>query len=186
MLPVLVHIHLLQRLIHPLADHGTGYAQVFRAEGHILLHHIGNNLVIRVLENHAHLPADGDDSVLLGSVHAAHIHFAPAGKQNGIEMLGQSGFSAAVAAQNGHKRAFFNGNIQVLKYGNAGRVVHARILICQMFCLYSCIHTHFSRQGVHLPVAPQGSTRPEAVTGRPNSPTAVLPPWSFPNTTLEA
>ena len=46
--------------------------------------------------------------VLIGGVHSAHIDLAAAGKQYGIKMLGQCGFSAAIAAQYSHKRATFH------------------------------------------------------------------------------
>ena len=36
----------------------AGNAQILRGEGHVLLHHVGNDLVIRVLEHHAHAAAD--------------------------------------------------------------------------------------------------------------------------------
>ena len=48
-------------------------------------------------------------------------------------MLGKGGFSASVTAQNGDKSAFFDLQIQISKYGDAGRVIHARIAVCQMF-----------------------------------------------------
>ncbi len=91
-------------------------------------------------------------------------------------MLGQGGFSAAVAAENRHKAALLHRQIQVLKYGDAGHVVHARISKRQMFRFDDFAHTNPPHQGVQRPVEPQGSIRPEAFTGRPSSPTAVEPP----------
>ena len=107
--PVFIHTDLLQRLIHPVTDLRAGNAQIFRAEGHILFHHIGNDLVVGILEHHAHMTANLHEKIIVGGVQAADIDLTAAGQQNGIEMLGKSRFAAAVAAKNGHKAAFFDG-----------------------------------------------------------------------------
>ena len=49
------------------------------------------------------------------------------------QQLDKGRFTAAVTAQNGNKTAFFDCEIQILKYGDAGRVIHARIMKRQMF-----------------------------------------------------
>ena len=102
-------------------------------------------------------------------------------------MLSKGGFTAAVAAKDGNKAPLLNIQIQVLKYGDAGRVIHARIGIRQMFCRNCGTQSIIlPNQGVHLPVEPQGNIMPVDLTGRPNSPTCVGPPCFSPNTTSEA
>ena len=108
MLPVLIHANLLQRLIHPLTDGRACNAQVLRAESHILLHHIGHDLVVRILENHAHAATNGDQQFFIGGVHTGHIHLTAGGQQNGVEMLGKGGLSAAVAAKHRYESPLFN------------------------------------------------------------------------------
>ena len=53
------HANSGQGIVYPLSNLLTGHPQVFRCEGHILLHHVGHDLVVRVLEHHAHPLADG-------------------------------------------------------------------------------------------------------------------------------
>ena len=52
--------------------------------------------------------ADADQQLLIRGIHTADIYFAAGGQQNGIEMLGQGGFAASVAAQNGYEASLFN------------------------------------------------------------------------------
>ena len=132
-LPVLVHVHLLQGAVHSAADFRAGNAQILRAEGHILFHHVGNDLVVRILENHAHVPADGENPILVGGVDAADVDLAAGGKQYGIEMLGQGGFPAAVGSEDRHKASLLNGQIQILKNRDAGGALHAGIGVGQVF-----------------------------------------------------
>ena len=185
---VIVHVHLFQGAVHSAANFRAGNAQIFRAESNVLLHHIRHDLVVRVLENHAHVSPNGDKPVFIGGVDAADVDLSPGGQQNGVEMLGKGGFSAAVGAEYGNKAAFFNGQIQIRKHGNTGRVLHARVRVCQM--LYRNYVAQIRNPpicyGVHRPVAPQGRTSPDCFTGSPSSPAAVLPPCAAPNTTSEA
>ena len=95
---ILRHAHRPEGGVHPLPDLRRGNSQILRGEGHVLFHHAGHDLVVRVLEHHANLTADVQQQRLVGSVHAVHIHLAPAGQKNGVEVLGQSGFARAVVA----------------------------------------------------------------------------------------
>ena len=102
---VVAHAHHGQGLVHPAANLRRGHAQVLRGKGHVLFHHVGHNLVVRVLENHAHRAAHGQQLVLLGGVQSVHPDFAPGGQEDGVQVLGQGGFARAVVAQNGHETA---------------------------------------------------------------------------------
>ena len=75
-----VHSNLLQRIIHSLANGRTGNTQILRAKGHILLYHVGNDLVIRILEDHTDGASNTNELVFVGSIHAEHIGLAPGGQ----------------------------------------------------------------------------------------------------------
>ena len=64
-----------------------------------------HDLVVRVLEHHAHGLADVVNFVIVGGVHAFHIHLAAFRQQNGVEVLCQRGFAAAVGPQHRHELA---------------------------------------------------------------------------------
>ena len=53
-----VHSDRLKALLHALPYFFGGYAHIFRAKSHILLHNLPDNLIIRVLEHHAGFLAD--------------------------------------------------------------------------------------------------------------------------------
>ena len=72
-------------------------------KGNVLFHHGGNDLVVRVLEHHAHGLADIVELVFVCGVHALHIHLAALRQQNGVEVLGQRGFTTAVCTQYRHE-----------------------------------------------------------------------------------
>ena len=93
---VICHAHRLQCVIHPPADLLRGHSQVLRGKSHILLYHIGNDLVIGVLKHHAHAAAYLQQKSLVRRVHSLHPHLAAGGQQDGVHMLGQGGFPGAV------------------------------------------------------------------------------------------
>ena len=103
------HAHIPEGVVHPAADLCTGDAQVLRGEGHVLLHHVGNDLVVRVLEDHAHPLADGEEVCSLGGVHPLHQDLAAGGDEDGVHGLGQGGLAGAVVAQHHHEAALLNG-----------------------------------------------------------------------------
>ena len=93
--------------LHGLVDAGADlrrrHTQIFRRKGDVFLHDGGNDLVVGVLEHHAHLLADIVEMLLAAGVHILHQHGAGFGQQNGVEMLGQGAFAAAVRTQHRHK-----------------------------------------------------------------------------------
>ena len=115
-LPVFIHSHGLKGGVHPLADLRRRDPQIFGGKGHVLFHHIGYNLVVRVLEHHAYGAADVQQPGLVGGVHAAHPHLAPGGEQDGVHMLGQGGLAGAVVAQHGHEGARFDLQIHSVQH----------------------------------------------------------------------
>ena len=87
MLPELVHSNGLQRVVHSGGGSPREGPQVLRSKGHILFHHVGYDLVIRVLEHHAHRTADGQEKLLVGGVHPVHIDLAPVGRRIELKCL---------------------------------------------------------------------------------------------------
>ena len=104
-LPVLVDARHLHGVVHAAAHLFGRDAEVFQRKGDIFLHHGGDDLVVRALEHHADLLADIVNFVLVLGVHPLHHHGAAFGQKDGVEVLGQGGFAAAVRAQNGHELA---------------------------------------------------------------------------------
>ena len=92
-----------------------GYTKILRAEGYILLHHVGNDLVVRVLEHHAHPAADLQQEVLIGGVHAVHPDLAANRQQDRVHVLGQGGFPGAVVAQDDGEASTGNGEVHALE-----------------------------------------------------------------------
>ena len=128
------HIHSRQRIIHPAADLLRRHSQIFRGKGHILLHHVGDDLVVRVLEHHAHPAANLQQARLVLRVHALHIHLASAGQQNGVQAFGKGGFARTVMAQHHHKASFFNGRVHTPQGQNRLRPFLRRIGEFQSLC----------------------------------------------------
>ena len=75
-LGILAHAHGGKGLVHAAADFPRRHAEVFQAEGAILLHHGGDDLVIRVLEHHAALFAHLEAVFLLMRGDAVNPDFA--------------------------------------------------------------------------------------------------------------
>ena len=173
--PILVHAHLLQRIVHTMADHGACDAQIFGRKGHVLLHHVGNDLVVGVLEDHAHAAPDGDQQLLVGGVHAVDMAGSAAGQQNGIEMLGKGRLARAVGAQDGNEAALLDLQIEVFKDLHALSRLQTGIAVGEIFYL-DRRHMLPPQSGVQRPAAPQGSMKPVDLTGRPSSPLVVFPP----------
>ena len=78
MLPKGIHSHLLQRLIDPLPDLLRHNAQILRGKRHILLHHIGHDLVVRILEHHPDGFTDLEQLLFLRGVDPKDPDLSPA------------------------------------------------------------------------------------------------------------
>jgi len=102
-LAVFVDAGHLHGVVHPAAHLVLRHAEVFQRKGHVLFHHSRHDLVVRVLEHHAHSLADIVKLVLVCGIHALHIHLAALRQQNGVEVLGQRGFTTAVCTQHRHE-----------------------------------------------------------------------------------
>ena len=81
--------HVLKRLRHAFAQLVGGDAQILGTEGHVIFHKRGNQLVVGVLEHHAHRFADAVRAVGVRGCHVLHLDGALVGDEQGVQMLGQ-------------------------------------------------------------------------------------------------
>ena len=76
------HADSLQRLVHAPADFLRRNAEILGCKRHVLFHDVRDDLVIGVLEHHAHLLADGKEVLFLLRVEPVDRHRAALGQQN--------------------------------------------------------------------------------------------------------
>ena len=165
MLPELIHTHRPERIVHPLTDLRRRDADILRPEGHIFLHNGGNQLVVRVLEHHAHRLPDVKELVLIGGIHAVHITGTAAGQQHRIEMLCQGALARAVVSQHCHELPFPDGDGEVLQHRDHLSVVRF-IAEADVLRTDKIFHRFSSRspkntaacQHCQMAVLPQGNT----------------------------
>ncbi len=105
---VFIHADLPERRVDPLADLRARHAEVLRGEGNVVLHYVGDDLVVRVLEDHAHGAADGDQLLLVGRVHVLDPNLALRGDKDSVHVLGEGGFAGAVMPQHRHEAPLFD------------------------------------------------------------------------------
>ncbi|MPN11017.1 hypothetical protein SDC9_158315 [bioreactor metagenome] len=105
---------------------GGGHAKVFKPESHILAHHGGDDLVIRVLEHHAAALADLPGIFIIRRIHAADKDLAGRRRIQAVEQLGDRRLAGAVVTKQGHKLApldiqadIVNGELLALFIGKA-------------------------------------------------------------------
>ena len=97
-----------QCLFHPLFEFFRRHAHIFRAEGHVLFHRGADDLVVRVLENHAGVAADLPDRVGFLRVAPGEEHRAFRREQDRIDVLNHRGFTGTVMAQNRNEITLFH------------------------------------------------------------------------------
>ena len=110
-----LHADGAQRVFHAPPDLLRRHAEVLGREGHVLLHHIRDDLVVGVLEHHAHAAADLEQQRFVHGVHAVDAHPAARGQQHGVEGLGERGFSAAVVAEDDGEAPALDGERHAVK-----------------------------------------------------------------------
>ena len=100
-----------ERRGHARGDLVFRHTVVFQPEGHVLAHDRGHELVVRVLKHHADFAPQRPAVGGVGSVHAVDGQRAVLQRQQGVEVLDERGFAAAVVPEHGHKLA--GGNVQL-------------------------------------------------------------------------
>ena len=174
--PVFVHADGAERIVDAPADLLRRDAEVFGREGYILLDHVRDDLVVGVLKDHADVLPDGEQLFLVLRVHAVDVHAAAGGQQDGVEVLGQRGFAAAVVAEDGHEAPLPDRQVQPVKDDMCFSAVLRVVGVAQAADFDRCGH---GLSFVQRQVAPHGSTSPVSRTGSPSSSDCVLPPYFF-------
>ena len=101
------HPHLLKAFIHPPPDLLCRDADIFRAKAHVLLHHISDNLVVRVLKYHPRRLSDLPQSLLIRCVEIGNPDCPLCREQNPVQMLGQRRFAGTVMSQHSVNSPFY-------------------------------------------------------------------------------
>ena len=130
---VFVHSDRFQGVVHAAADLLRRYAEILRRKGHILLHHVGDQLVVGILKDHANRAADVQKPLLVGGVQSEDVDAAALRQKHGVKMLGKGGFAAAVVAKDCHKAALLNIQVQALKDADRFSFILRRVGEAQLF-----------------------------------------------------
>ena len=102
---VFQHSHGFEALFYALPDFLCGNTHIFGAEADVLFNNLADDLVVRILKDHAGCLADVPEQRLILCVQAVHPDCSLCGKQKRVDVLCQSGFSRSVVAENGDKLA---------------------------------------------------------------------------------
>ena len=101
--------HLRERAPHAGAQFLRRHAQVLGAKRHVVLDERGHELVVRVLEHHAHARAHVVDVLGIRRVEAVDRNAARVGDQKRVEVLRERGLARAVTAKHAREAAARNG-----------------------------------------------------------------------------
>ena len=129
---VFIHPHLPQRLIDAAANFIRRDAEVFRRERHVLLDHVRDDLVVRVLKHHADAAPDLQQQRLILRIHAPDVHATALRQQNGVKMLGERGLSAPVVPQHRHKAPLLDREVEIVKHNVLRLPLSSGIAVMQM------------------------------------------------------
>ena len=146
-------------MIHPLPDLIRPDAEILRAESDILLHNRRDNLVIRILKNHAGLLADLPEIRGIRGIHIVDPHRPPGGDKQRVDLSGERRFSAPVVSENGNKFALLHIETDITKrMRHLGAFILTaifNIIIAQLLSFYDS-HADFPPAGSALinPVRP--------------------------------
>ena len=97
------------------ADLRRGQGEVFRAEGHVLLHGHPDDLAVGVLEDHSHPSPDLPDFGGVRRLHSVHQNPPHRGKEQGVQVLDEGRLSAAVRTDEGRVGPFGEGHAEARK-----------------------------------------------------------------------
>ena len=95
----------LEALGHAFAQLGGGDSQILGAECHVIFHNRRDELVVRVLKDHAGALANRVGMLACGGVHAAYLHPPFIGNEQRVQMLRERGFPRPVAAEHAYELA---------------------------------------------------------------------------------
>ena len=158
-LPVSRHLHGVQRPIDPALDLPPREAQILRPEGHIFLHHRGDDLIVRYLEYHSHLGANGQSMSWIASIHPPDPHISHGGAQESVHLFGQRGLPRAVAPHQSHVLSLLDVKVDITK-GHYGCC--RRHLIGEPYAPHAnhgIAHPHLRSQRRHTKKGPPSTAR---------------------------
>ena len=95
------HADFFQRIVHALSDFFCGYTQVLRTKGDVFFDDGRDQLVIRILKDHADLLPDVPDMLHVAGFHAFYDDLARRRKIQSIEMPGECRLAAPICANDG-------------------------------------------------------------------------------------
>ena len=111
-----IHPDHFEGSVHPFSDFFGGNPHVFRAKGHVFLHHTGHDLVVGVLEHHTHRAPNGQKVVWVRGVQSIDPKFPLGGGKQGVAVLGKGGLAGTVVPQNGHKGSGCNLQVNIVQH----------------------------------------------------------------------
>ena len=118
MLSIFVHLHLFEGFVHPAANFRWLHAEILQGEGHVLFYNSGDDLVVRILEHHAHVLPDFKELLFVGSVDAVDEDLSVVGRSTALKCFASVDLPEPLwpkTATNSPARLW----VQVLEDGNA-------------------------------------------------------------------
>ena len=104
-----LHPHGIEREVYAPADLFPRDADVFRPEGDVVFHDGGDGLVIRILKDHARVPADLKRLLVVRGVHAEHLYRTFRRHEQGVDEFREGRLAAAVPSEDGDELSFSDG-----------------------------------------------------------------------------
>ena len=105
--------HALKRLAHARIHLVVLQPQVARPERYVLVHGLGEQLVLGILEHHADAAAQAGLAALVGNVGAHNQHLSRRGLQDAVHVLDDGGLAAARVPGDAQKLALMHGERHV-------------------------------------------------------------------------
>ena len=136
----LPHIHIFEGFIHPAADFGRLYAQIFRTKGHIIFYNSRNQLIIGILKNHAGSLSHIPDVFIVTCIIAVHIDYTLCGQKQAVQVFCQRRLTGAVFSDNCSKAAPFNIKAEFFDGFERAAFIPSCIFKCQVLYGYDIIH----------------------------------------------
>ena len=122
------HINGFERTIHTCPDLVGRYADVLRAEADILLDDGGDDLVIRILEDHAGFLSDIPDLLFILRIAATDEHGSLTRQVETVNQLRQGRLAGTVVAEHTHEAPGLDGQVDVIQ--GPGLLYDFIVLIC--------------------------------------------------------
>ena len=137
-LAVFPHAHSLKALFYPLPDLLGGDSDILRSESDVFLDDLRNDLIVRILKHHSGLSADLPQILLVFGVKSVYPDSSLSGKQERIDMLGESRFSGSVVSQ--YRYELSRLHIEVNAVDGALSARHVAFIISLYIIMYQFLY----------------------------------------------